>query len=87
MTPNDGAVPPASPKDARDRHAAMRVIDLVFCPLNVIELILLSENENHKRILQNPCDLFPNYLLRLIVDGSSIGLFASFSVLCVFART
>ena len=36
----------------------MRVIDLVFCPLNIIELILLSENEQYKRVLQNLLQLF-----------------------------
>jgi hypothetical protein len=45
LTPNDGALGQASPKDARDRHAALRVIDLAFCPLNIIELIFLSTNQ------------------------------------------
>jgi len=62
LTPNDGAFGQASPKDARDRHAAMRVIDLVFCPLNIIELILLcdSENENYSASCKISQNFFPN---------------------------
>ena len=31
---------------------------LEFCPLNIIELIPLSENEQYKRVLQNLLQLF-----------------------------
>jgi len=31
---------------------------LEFCPLNIIELILLSENEQYKRVLQKLLQLF-----------------------------
>jgi hypothetical protein len=31
---------------------------LEFCPLNIIELIPLSENEQYKRVLQNCLQLF-----------------------------
>jgi hypothetical protein len=48
LTPKNGVLGQASPKDTHDRHVAMRVIDLVFCPLNFIELILLRQNENYK---------------------------------------
>jgi hypothetical protein len=61
VAPNDGALGQASPKDAQRRHVATLAINLVFCPLSsIIELILLSENENDKRILQNFLRLFRN---------------------------
>jgi hypothetical protein len=46
-TPNDGALGQASSKDAQRRHIATLAINLVFCPLSIIELILISENENY----------------------------------------
>src|SRR5256885_1562633 len=73
VAPKDGALGQASPKDAQRRHVATLAINLVFCPLSIIELILLSENENQNRNLQNFIPLFSaKYLLRHIVDGSSI---------------
>ena len=53
VAPNDGALGQAGPKDAQGRQVATLAISLEFCPLSIIELILLSENENDKRILQN----------------------------------
>src|SRR6266404_2717348 len=72
MAPNDGALGQASPKDAQRRHVATLAISLVFCPLSIIELFLLRENESYQRILQSFIRLFPKYLLRPILDGSSI---------------
>jgi hypothetical protein len=66
LTPNDGALGQASPKDAQRRHVATLAINLVFCPLSsIIELILLSENETYERILQN--------ILRLFFRNTSYG--------------
>src|SRR5262249_38026799 len=81
--PKLGALGQASPKDAHRCHVATRVIDLVFCPLNVIELILLSENEYYKRSLQNFSRTLCEVYLTLIVAISSICVFAG---LCVLAR-
>src|SRR5712692_5854717 len=53
MTPNDVALGQASPKNARVRHAAPRVINLAFCPLSIIELILPCDPENQTK--NNPC--------------------------------
>ena len=80
--PNDGVVGQASPKDARDRHAVMRVIDLVFCPLNNIELVSLNTNETMNR----SCKILQELSLTLIANRSSIELFASLRVFAFFAR-
>jgi hypothetical protein len=58
VAPNDGALGQAGLKDAQGRHVATLAISLVFCPSNIIELILLSENETYERILQNILRLF-----------------------------
>jgi hypothetical protein len=74
LTPDIGVVGQASPKDARDRHAAISVIDLVFCPLNVIELILLSTNATINKTCEISQELFFGITLTLIVNRSSIEL-------------
>ena len=54
----------------------MRVIDLVFCPLNIIELILLSKNET----INKTCEIYKNYFsevsFTLLLAISSIATFS-----------
>ena len=72
----------------------MRVIDLVFCPLNIIEMFLLSTNETTNKSCEILQELFFELSLTLPLAISSIatplddlldGPFAFFAVLGVFA--
>ena len=62
LAPNDDALGQAGPKDAQGRHVATLAISLVFCPLSIIELILLCESEN--KTISESCKVLQELFFR-----------------------